>query len=44
MILCNINIGIGQVTDFNFLALIIDTNLYWKKHIEKISNACSKKN
>ena len=37
------NIDIEQVTDFNFLGVIIDTNLNWKKHTEKISNACSKK-
>ena len=33
------NIDIEQVTDFNFLGLIIDTNLNWKKHTEKMSNA-----
>ena len=37
------NINIDQVMEFNFLGLIIDTNLNWKKHAEKISNACSKK-
>ena len=37
------NINIDQVKEFNFLGLIIDTNLNWKKHAEKISNACSKK-
>ena len=37
------NIDIEQGTDFNFWGLIIDTNLNWKKHTEKISNACSKK-
>ena len=37
------NMDIEQVTDFNFVGLIIDTNLNWKKHTEKISNACSKK-
>ena len=36
-------INIDQVKEFNFLGLIIDTNLNWKKHAEKISNACSKK-
>ena len=37
------NINIDQVKELNFLGLIIDTNLNWKKHAEKISNACSKK-
>ena len=37
------NIIIEQVKEFNFLGLIIDTNLNWKRHTEKISNACSKK-
>ena len=37
------NVNIDQVKEFNFLGLIIDTNLNWKKHAEKISNACSKK-
>lgn len=37
------NINIEQVKEFNFLGLIIDTNLNWKRHTEKISNACSKK-
>ena len=32
-----------EVKEFNFLGLIIDTNLNWKRHTEKISNACSKK-
>ena len=36
------SIDIEQVTDFNFLGLIIDNNLNWKKHTEKISDACSK--
>ena len=36
------NIDIEQVTDFNLLGLIINTNLNWKKHTEKILNACSK--
>ena len=36
------NINIKQVKEFNFLGLIIDTNLNWKRHTEKISNACSK--
>ena len=38
------NINIEQVKEFNFLNLIIDTNLNWKRHTEKISNTCSKKN
>ena len=29
------NINIDQVKEFNFLGLIIDTNLNWKKHAEK---------
>ena len=37
------NINIEQVKEFNFLGLIIHTNLNWKRHTEKISNACSKK-
>ena len=37
------NINIEQVKEFNFLGLIIETNLNWKRHTEKISNACSKK-
>ena len=37
------NVNIDQVKEFNCLGLIIDTNLNWKKHAEKISNACSKK-
>ena len=37
------NVNIDQVKEFNLLGLIIDTNLNWKKHAEKISNACSKK-
>ena len=32
-----------QVKEFYFLGLIIDTNFNWKRHTEKISNACSKK-
>ena len=30
------SIDIEQVTDFNLLGLIIDTNLNWKKHTKKI--------
>ena len=37
------NINIEQVKKFNFLGLIIYTNLNWKRHTEKMSNACSKK-
>ena len=37
------NINIDQVKEFNFLGLIIDTNLNWKKHTEQVLNACSKK-
>ena len=37
------NINTEQVKEFNFLGLIIDTNLKWKKHTKKMSNACSKK-
>ena len=37
------NINIEQVKELNFLGLIIDTNLNWKRHTDKISNACSKK-
>ena len=33
------NINIEQVKEFNFLGLIIDTNLNWKIHTENISNA-----
>ena len=29
------NINIDQFKEFNFLGLIIDTNLNWKKHAEK---------
>ena len=37
------NINIEQVKEFNFLGIIIDTNLNWKRHTEKMSNTCSKK-
>ena len=30
-------------TNLNFLGLILDANLNWKKHLGKISNQCSKK-
>ena len=36
------NIDIEKVEEFNYLGLTIDTNLNLKKHIEKISNKCSK--
>ena len=32
-----------KIDKFNFLGVIIDTNLNWKRHTEKISNACSTK-
>ena len=37
------NINIEQVKELNFLGLIIDRNLNWKRHTDKISNTCSKK-
>ena len=37
------NINIEQVKKFNFSGLLTDTNLNWKRHSEKIPNACSKK-
>ena len=36
------NIHIGKVEEFNFLGLTLDSNLNWKRHIEKVSNTCSK--
>ncbi len=36
------NVIIGKVDEFNFLGLIMDTNLNWKKHSEKICNKCTK--
>ena len=30
------NINIEQVKEFHFLGLIIDTNLNWKRHTEKM--------
>ena len=36
-------INIERVKEFNFLGLMIDANLNWKKHIAKVSNACSQK-
>ena len=37
------NTNIERVYEFNFLGLILDANLNWKKHLGKISNQCSKK-
>ena len=34
------NINIEQVDEFNFLGLTLDTNLTWKKHVNKIANKC----
>ena len=31
-----------RVQHFNFLGLILDTHLSWDKHIEKITNKCSR--
>ena len=28
--------------EFNFLGLTVDTNLTWKKHVNKIANKCSR--
>ena len=33
---------IEKVNEFNFLGLILDTHLNWKKHSENISNKCSR--
>ncbi len=33
---------IEQVTNFNFLGLILNENLSWKPHCDKISNNISK--
>ena len=33
---------IEQVTDFNFLKLIIDSNLNWKAHLNAISTKISR--
>ena len=38
------NTNIECVYEFNFVGLILDANLNWKKHLGKISNQCSKKN
>ena len=37
------NMIIERVKEFNFLGLMLDANLNWKKHIAKVSNACSQK-
>ena len=37
------NINIEQLKEFNFLRLIIDIHLNWKRHTEKMSNPYSKK-
>ena len=42
-LLCRMNINIEQVKGFDFLGLITDTNLNWKRHSEKMSSACSKR-
>ena len=34
--------NIERVYEFNFLGLILDANLNWKKHLGKMSNQCSK--
>ena len=36
------DVYIERVGEFNFLGLILDTNLNWRKHTEKISNKSSK--
>ena len=41
-ILKNNNINIERVTDFNFLGLIISSNLKWNKDIDRISLKISK--
>ena len=35
--------NVEPVKEFNFLGLMIDANLNLKKHIAKVSNACSQK-
>ena len=37
------NMNIVRLKEFNFLGLMIDAHLNWKKHIAKVSNACSQK-
>ena len=34
------NINIERVKELNFLGLMLDANLNWKKHIAIVSNAC----
>ena len=36
------NVNIEKGNEFNYVRLTLDTNLNWKKGIEKISNKCSK--
>ena len=36
------NINIEQVDEFKFLGLTLDTNLTRKKHVNKITNKCSR--
>ena len=38
-----VNMNIERVKEFNFLGVMIDANLNWKKHIANVSNACSQK-
>ncbi len=33
---------IDRVKDFNFLGLVVNENLNWKSHTEKVSNSMSK--
>ena len=37
-------VPIERVYNFNLLGLLIDNQLNWKKHSEKIANICSQKN
>ena len=37
------NLRIERVHEFNFLGIIIDTQLNWAKHTGKIANSCSQK-
>ena len=36
------DVYIERVDELHFLGLTLDTNLNWRKHMEKISNKCSK--
>ena len=36
------NINIEQVDELHFLGLTLDTNLTWKKHVNKMANKCSR--